>query len=132
VQRLSLALLCLVLACSSMSCTPKLLGPTASGRYFFLLVGDPSINLARVSELFVHVRNAQGQPLDGVPVTFEVEPAWAQSATIVPQQALTQGGIARAIFQARTTGSARVIVRVDNLAQEGRISISAYPSAPAE
>jgi hypothetical protein len=130
-QRLRLVLLCLVLACSSMSCAPKLVGPTASGQYFFLRV-DPSINLARVSELFVHVQNAQGQPLDGVPVTFELEPKWAQRATISPQQALTRGGTARAIFQARTTGSARVIVRVDNATAEARINISSYPSPPSQ
>jgi hypothetical protein len=114
-----------------MSCAPKLVGPTASGQYFFLRV-DPSINLTMVSELFVHVQNAQGQPLDGVPVTFELAPEWVQKATISPQQALTRGGAVRAIFQARTTGSARVIVHVDNATEEARINISGYPSPPSE
>jgi hypothetical protein len=38
----------------------------------------------------------------------------------------------RAIFQARTTGSARVIVHVDNATEEARINISGYPSPPSE
>jgi hypothetical protein len=129
-RRLRLILLCLALASSSMACAPKRVGPTASGYFFTVLVLNRNIFLPETTELAVNVQNAQGQPVDGVPVTFQVEPGWAQDALIVPPQALTQGGTARAIFRARTTGAARVMVRVDNEVQAATIIISPRPSPP--
>ena len=127
-RHVGLILLCLGLAGSGLACAPKRLGPTASGYYFTVRVLAPSIYLQQTSEVRVEVQNAQGQPVDGVSVTFQVEPSWAQSASITPQQALTQGGMARAVFQAQTTGSIRIIVHVDNAVQEVRISVSPRPS----
>jgi hypothetical protein len=127
-RRVGLLLLCLGLAGSGLACAPKRLGPTASGYYFTVRVLASSIYLQQTSEVRVEVQNAQGQPVDGVAVTFQVEPSWAQNASIMPQQALTQGGMARAVFQAQTTGSIRIIVHVDNALQEVRISVSPRPS----
>ncbi|MEE8304363.1 MAG: Ig-like domain-containing protein [Candidatus Tectomicrobia bacterium] len=105
-------LLCLVRACGSMACAPKLIGPTIPSGYFFSLwVSDPEIwlllegssleeHFPRVAELTVRVQNAQGQPVDGVPVTFQVEPAWIQDASVIPQRAITRGGVAQAVFRA--------------------------------
>jgi hypothetical protein len=127
-RHVGLILLCLGLAGSSLACAPKRLGPTAAGYYFTVRVFPSPIYLQQTSEVRVDVQNAQGQPVHGVSVTFQVEPAWAQQASIVPQQALTQGGMARAVFQAQTTGSIRIIVRVDNTMQEVRISVIPRPS----
>jgi hypothetical protein len=127
-RHVGLILLCLGLAGSDMACAPKRLGPTAAGYYFTVRVLAPSIYLQQTSEVRVEVQNAQGQPVDGVSVTFQVDPSWTQSASITPQQALTQGGMARAVFQAQTTGSIRIIVHVDNTVQEARISVSPRPS----
>jgi hypothetical protein len=126
-----LTLLCFGLACIGMACAPKRLGPTASGYYFTLRVLNPNIFLPDASAVRVDVHNAQGQPVDGVSVTFQVEPAWAQNASISPQQALTQGGTARAVLRAQTIGSVRIIVRVDNAVQEARITITPRPSPPS-
>ncbi len=99
-------LLCLVLAYGSVACAPKLVGPTVSSGYFFSLwVSDPEIWLLlegssleeyfpRVAELTVRVQNAQGQPVDGVPVMFQVEPDWVQDASVIPQSAITRDGVA--------------------------------------
>jgi hypothetical protein len=124
-------LLCLGLVGSGIACAPKRLGPTAAGYYFTVRVLNPSIYLSEASEVRVDVQNAQGQPVDGVSVTFQVEPSWAQNASIAPPQALTRGGMARAVLQAQTIGSLRIIVHVDNAVQEVRISVEHRPSPRA-
>ena len=130
-RHVGLILLCLGLAGSGMACAPKRLGPTAAGYYFTVRVLDPSIFLHQTSEVRVEVQNAQGQPVDGVAVTFQVEPSWAQNASIAPAQALTKGGTALAVFQAQDTGSIRIIVHVDNAVQEVRISVEPRPTPRA-
>jgi hypothetical protein len=127
-RQVGLILLCLGLAGSGLACAPKRLGPTATGYYFTVRVFASSIFLHQTSEVRVDVQNAQGQPVNGVSVTFQVEPSWAQSASIVPQQALTQGGTARAVLQAQTIGSIRIIIHVDSTVQETRINVIPRPS----
>ena len=63
----------------------------------------------------MRVRDAQGQPVDGLVVMFSVEPSWTQYASITPAEALTRNGEAHATFQASTTGVVRVMTRVDNV-----------------
>ena len=132
-------LLCLALAYGSMACAPKLLGPTVPSGYFFSLwVSDPQIWLLlsgdileeqypSFAELTVRVQNAQGQPVDGVPVTFQVEPDWVQDASVIPQRAITRGGVAQAVFRAETIGVVRIMVRVDDTTQETKITVEPTP-----
>jgi hypothetical protein len=135
-QRMYMTLLCFGLACSSMACAPKLVGPTAPGGYFFTLqVAQPTIfvgpvddsltrRYASATELIVRVQNAQGQPVDGVPVAFEVEPEWARLVSLSPSQATTRNGIAQSsFFEPQTTGLAHVMARVDNTIQQATIWI---------
>ena len=123
-------LLGLVVVCSSLACAPQFVGPTTRGYVFAL--NDPFIDiyLGDAAELIVSVRNAQGQPVDNLPVTFQVEPGWAQSASISPQVAYTRQGRARALFQARTTGVVHVTVRVDNITQKAMITVASRPDPP--
>jgi hypothetical protein len=91
-------LLSLALMCSSVACAPKLGGPTVPSGYFFsLYTYDSQIWLQlsqsmlagrspRVAELVVRVQDAQGRPVDGVAVRFELEPVWQQSASITAGQ----------------------------------------------
>lgn len=128
----------LMLACGGTACAPKLVGPTVPSGYFFSLrVSDSTIWLMldgspmeeyipRVSELTVQVQNAQGQPVEGVPVTFQVESDWLQDASVTPQRAMTRGGVARAEFSAKTTGVVRIMVRVDNTTQATRIVVTRF------
>jgi hypothetical protein len=71
-------------------------GPTAAGYVSALDVPTSIIFLGETAELIVSVRNAQGQLVDGIPVFFQVEPAWVQSASVSPQVVSTQQGTARA------------------------------------
>jgi hypothetical protein len=138
-QRLALILVCLVLSCSSMACAPALVGPTASGYAWSLQVSEPRIwigvfdasaapRFPTMTEIMVRVQDAQGQPVDGVPVTFEVEPRWVQHASVSPAQAVTRGGIARTVFQAGLIGVVRVMAHVDNTTAQTRITVSSRPS----
>jgi len=78
--------------------------------------------------LVVRVRDAQGQPVDGLTVLFSVAPDWTQNAALTPAEALTRQGEARAIFQANTTGVVHVMARVDNVTREATITVNSRPS----
>jgi len=78
--------------------------------------------------LVVRVRDAQGQPVDGIPVRFSVESSWLQNVSLTPAETLTRNGEAGTIFQANTTGVVQVMAQVDNVTQEARITISSPPS----
>ena len=91
-QRLALILVCGLLTVGGAACAPPRVGPTAGAGYVFTLqVADPIIWLGpvdaavarqfpQVTAVIVQVQDAQGHPVDGVPVTFEVEPGWGSGA----------------------------------------------------
>ena len=144
-RHMALVLMCFILLSGGMACAPKLVGPTPGAGYSFSLeVSEPIIwmgagligkgpELPRAATLIVRVQNAQGRPVDGVPVLFEVEPEWAEYITLTPSQTSTRGGIARAILSgALTTGVVHVTARVDNMTAQTRLTVQRYivPSAP--
>ena len=144
-RHMALVLMCLALLSGGTACTPKLVGPTPSAGYSFSLeVSDPIIwmgagllgkgpQLPRSSTLTVRVQDAQGRPVDGVPVTFQLEPEWAESITLTPSQTSTRGGIAQAILsESQTTGVVHVMARVDNVTAQSRLTVQRYvvPTAP--
>jgi hypothetical protein len=144
-QHMALVSMCLVLMLGGMACAPKLVGPTPGAGYSFSLeVSEPIIwmgtgligkgpELPRASALIVRVQDAQGRPVDGVPVIFEVEPGWAESIALAPSQTSTRGGIAQAILsESRTTGVVHVMARVDNVTAQSRLTVQRYivPTAP--
>ena len=71
----------------------------------------------------MRVQDARGQLVDGVPVIFEVEPGWAQPASVSPSQVTTRGGMARTVFTARLTGIVHVTARVDNTTAQAKIIV---------
>src|SRR5262249_42304492 len=134
-----LPLLCFGLACGVTACAPKLVGPTPSGYFLSIQTSTSVIWLGVVSaplaerfpttaEVSVRVQDARGQPVDGVPVTFEVEPGWAQDASVSPSQVTTRGGVARTVFEARLIGIIHVIARVDNTTAQTTITVDKPPS----
>ena len=141
----TLILMCLVLALGGAACAPKLVGPTAGSGYVFSLQVFPTIiwvgqvdpgraaQFPQVAEVVVRVQDAQGRALDGIPVTFELEPVWARSAVLAPSQTTTRGGIARAVFfDPRTTGRVRVTAQVDNTTAQIWLTIQSYQGRPSE
>ncbi|MDH3603748.1 MAG: Ig-like domain-containing protein [Candidatus Tectomicrobia bacterium] len=123
-----LLVLCLVLAIGGLACSAKQEKLTRSGSgYHVSVAAAPDIiwltppssyrpdNYLGFGELVVRVQDAQGQPINGVPVAFEVDPAWAQTAVLKPLQAITEGGLARATIEPNALGVVQVIVRVDDV-----------------
>ncbi len=127
-----LTLVGLGLACGVTACAPKLVGPTSPSGYFFVMqVSDPVILLrapGTATEVSVRVQDARGQLVDGAPVTFEVEPGWAQFASVSPSQVTTRGGVARTVFTVRLTGVVHVTARVDNTTAQAEITVESPPS----
>jgi len=138
-QRLALGLMGLALALTVPACAPKLVGPTAGSGYVFSLQTYPTIiwvgqvdstlaaQFPQVAEVIVRVQDSQGRAVDGVPVTFELEPAWARSITLAPTQTTTRGGIARAVIsEPQTSGIVHIIARVDNTTAQARLTVQSY------
>lgn len=129
-------LICMALSCGSLGCAPKWSGPTPSGYRYTLSVSDPLLWIS--SSIFnsplpgstavtVRVQNAQGQPVEGVPVEFQVEPSWVEHASLTPQRAVTHDGSAQALFTPRTIGAVRITTRVENVAEETTIVVQSGP-----
>jgi hypothetical protein len=138
-RRIVLVLMALALALGGPACAPKLVGPTAGSGYVFSLQTYPTIiwvgvldltavaRYPQTAEVIVRVQDAQGRTVDGVPVTFELEPEWARSAALVPSQTTTRGGIARAVFSGpQTSGVVRIMARVDNTTAQTRLTVQSY------
>ena len=144
-RRLALVLMSLVLALEVPACAPKLVGPTAGFGYVFSLQTYPTIiwvgvitltaaaRYPQAAEVIVRVQDAQGRAVDGVPVTFELEPGWARSARLAPSQTTTRGGIARAVFsEPQTSGVVRVTARVDNTTAQTRLTVQTYQTPTSQ
>ncbi len=76
----------------------------------------------------VRVRDAQGQPVDGLPVVFAAEPSWTQNVSFTPPEVRTRNGEARTIFEANTTGVVHIMAGIDHVTREARITIQSRPS----
>jgi hypothetical protein len=144
-RRLAFVLLSLVLAWGGLACAPQLVGPTPGSGYVFSLETYPptvwtgvfdltaAARYPQTAEVIVRVQNAQGRAVDGVPVTFELEPAWARSATLAPSHTTTRGGIARAVFsEPKTSGLVRIMARVDNMTAQTRLTVQPYQTPPSQ
>jgi hypothetical protein len=129
--------LCFMLLWVSTACAPKHHESAALSEHGYrvsLHVSDTLIWLGstpgfpQAAELVVRVRDAQGQPVDGIAVMFSVEPSWAQSASLIPLEALTRNGDVHTSFQASTTGVVHVMARVDNVTRQATITVMGRPS----
>ena len=129
--------LCCILLWASTACGPQQYEIPVQSEHGYrvsLHVSDTLIWLGPVrggpqaAALLVRVRDAQGQPVDGLTVLFSVEPDWTQNTALTPAETRTRNGEARAIFQANTTGVVHVMARVDNVTREAAITVNSRPS----
>ena len=97
--------------------------PLSSARYRVALETPPTIFQWQDAAVVVRVQNRQGLPVEGILVTFQVDPAWARYASIHPARALTQGGRARAILRADMVGLVWFTVRVGAFTQRAAITV---------
>jgi hypothetical protein len=76
----------------------------------------PSTVFQRQSvDVIVRVRNGHGEPLDGVSVVFEMDPAWETNAWVFPRRMTTTKGIARTQFWSGLIGAVQVTARVGEI-----------------
>ncbi len=123
---LGLTLLLGIMACAPMQAEPPV--RTQSG-YTLSIETKPDTlwvkgpvsytpnNQLGLGGLIVHVRDAQGQPVEGVPVSFTVESDWEADVTMWTDESTAEDGRARAIIQPSFEGDIKVYVRVDNSMQ---------------
>jgi len=72
------------------------------------------------------VTDRQGQPVNGVPVTFQVAPDWQKNTSLVPGQGqvMTRNGTARIFFDADMPGVVLVTAQVGNTAETRHITVT--------
>jgi hypothetical protein len=123
-----LLFLCVVLLMSSTACAPPRIGPTVPSGHFFTLLIPPTVFQNASADITVRVYDAQGNPVDGVAVAFQVEPEWATAASITPSRLLTRKGTASAVFQADLVGRVGITVQVEQTTQTANIFVSVRPT----
>jgi len=98
--------------------------PTVSaGRYRVTLQTPQTIFQGQDTTLLVGVQNAQGQPVDGVLVAFQVDARRTPYASIRPARAYTQSGRVHAIVRSALLGRVRIIVRVGTVTQRTILTV---------
>jgi hypothetical protein len=131
---LQLVVLGAVLASSGLAIAAEV-GPTAQGYSFdveqwpswlYLPTGrmDPGRRYPSAATITVHVRGAQQQRVDGVPVSLEVGPECQDHVVLTPQSMITRNGVAQAAFEAKDkSGFCHVTVQVGELTEQVRFNI---------
>src|SRR5438128_11965782 len=97
--------LCCMLLWVSPACAPKHMESAVLSEHGYrvsldvsdtlIWLGPGGSSFPQVAVLVVRVHDAQGQPVDGIPVRFAVEPSWTQNASLTPAEMLTRKGEAR-------------------------------------
>jgi len=75
-------------------------------------------------ELVAVIKDSQGQPVNGIPVMFQVPPTWQPTTRLVPNQAMTHGGIARATFEAGLPGVVTVVAQAGDTTKTRHITVT--------
>ncbi len=96
----------------------------AAGDYSLTLRAPSEVQQYENTELTAVVKDSQGQPVNGVPVTFQVTPDWQKNARLIPNQVMTSDGTASTFFDADMPGVVMVTAQVGNTTETARITIS--------
>ena len=77
------------------------------------------------AEIVVTVKDSQGQPVNGVPVEFQIEPGWEKNITLSAQRPVTEkNGEARSTFKADMSGIVHITAHVGDTATTAHIAVS--------
>jgi len=101
----------------------------AAGDYSLSLRAPDLIQQYDNIELKAVVTDSQGQPVNGVPVTFQVAPDWQQNASVVPNQTMTQDGTASTSFRANMPGVVMVTAQAGNTTETAHITVTGSGSS---
>jgi len=100
----------------------------ATGDYDIKLRAPDEVRQFENADLTVVVKDSQGQPVSGVPVTFQIPADWQKNARVVPGQVTTIDGTARASFDASMPGVVMVTAQVGNTTETARITVTSHGS----
>ena len=100
----------------------------ATGDYTIKLRAPDEVRQFENTDLTVVVQDSQGQPVSGVPVTFQVPADWQRNARVVPDQVMTIDGTARTSFDASMPGVVMVTAQVGNTTETARITVTSHGS----
>ena len=124
-------LLGLVLLLGGVGCAPKPIVSTTPSGYRIEVFPPIAIIVRQSGDLVVRVQDAQGQPVDGVPVTFQVAPSLRDNASVAPDRTTTRAGEARTVFRAAITGRIPVTIMVDTTQLDIIITVGRPPERGA-
>ena len=116
-----LMLVCCLLTVSG--CRPTVVGPTQPSGYRVMLPEASQTARLRPLTLTVRITDANGIPVDDVPVHFRIPQAWTAVADVAPPTVVTRQGQASATFRARAAGQMEVEVRVEDRTETVRIAV---------
>jgi len=100
----------------------------AAGDYNIKLRAPDEVKQFENVELTAVITDSQGQPVNGVPVTFQLPLDWQQNARVVPNRVMTYNGTANASFDANMPGVVMVTAQVGNTTQTTRITVTSSGS----
>jgi hypothetical protein len=100
----------------------------AAGDYSVSLQTPDLIRQFEDVELTAVVKDSQGQPVNGIPVTFQVAPDWQNNTRLIPAQVMTHDGTASAVFEADMPGVVLVTVQVGNTTETTHITVTSTGS----
>ena len=100
----------------------------ATGDYDIKLRAPDEVKQFENTDLTVVVKDSQGQPVSGVPVTFQIPADWQKNARVVPAQVTTIDGTARASFDASMPCVVVVTAQVGNTTETARITVTSHGS----
>ena len=96
----------------------------AAGDYSIKLRAPDEVKQLENVELTAVVQDSQGQPVNGVPVKFQVPADWQKNARVVPNQVTTHDGTASTSFDASMPGVVMVTAQVGNITETARITVT--------
>jgi hypothetical protein len=96
----------------------------AAGDYSIKLRAPDEVKQFENVELTAVVQDRQGQPVNGVPVKFQVPADWQKNARVVPNQVTTHDGTASTSFDASMPGVVMVTAQVGNTTETARITVT--------
>jgi hypothetical protein len=98
-----------------------------------LVLEAPTIGTQNKMFMIVaEVRDSGGQPVNGVPVEFSVEPDWQKNISFTPQRAVTENnGEALSLVVPNITGIVHITARAGDREMTARITVSGAGSTGA-
>ena len=96
----------------------------AAGNYNVSLQAPNLVKQFENVELIAVVKDSQGQPVNGVPVTFQVAPEWQSTTKLAPNQVTTYNGLASATFEGGMPGVVTVAAQVGDTTQTTHITVT--------